>query len=191
MLSAILLKVGLVRTLYRHDVETTETLLKQLETEIESVIGDVRRVVYNLRPPTLDELGLLGALREYVARLGSGDSKTLNISVDAPETLPALPAAVEVAAYRIVQEAVTNVVRHASAHFCSVHIGVEDGLRIVVSDDGIGRDEADRAGVGLTSMHERAEELGGTLATRKNEPRGTLVVACLPLPATVQAEARV
>ena len=187
MLSAILLKVGLLRTLYLRDTETAETLLKQLETEIESVIGDIRRVVYNLRPPALDELGLLGALREYVAHFANGDSKTLTMIVDAPERLPALPAAVEVAAYRIVQEAVTNVIRHASAHSCRVRIGVkDDGLLIEVSDDGIGIDEVWRLGVGLTSMRERAEELGGTFSIRKTDPQGTLVIACLPLPALVQ-----
>ena len=186
MLSAILLKVGLVRTLYQRDAETTETLLKQLETEIESVIGDIRRVVYNLRPPALDELGLLSALREYVAHIGNSDSKTLNVSIDAPETLPSLPAAVEVAAYRIAQEAVTNVIRHASAHSCRVRIQVQNGLQIEVSDDGTGIDEAGRAGVGLTSMRERAEELGGTFSVRKTAPQGTLVTACLPLSVPVQ-----
>ena len=188
MLSAILLKVGLVRTLYRRDAERTETLLKQLETEIELVIGDIRRVVYNLRPPALDELGLLGALREYVARIGNDDSKTLHVSVDAPETLPALPAAVEVAVYRIVQEAVTNVIRHASAHSCRVHIQVKDGLQIEVSDDGTGIAEAGRAGVGLASMRERAEELGGTFSVSKTDPQGTLVRACLPLPVAVPVQ---
>ncbi|GAC1301468.1 MAG: hypothetical protein NVSMB27_41780 [Ktedonobacteraceae bacterium] len=189
MLSAILLKVGLVRTLYQRDAETTETLLKQLETEIESVIGDIRRVVYNLRPPALDELGLLGALREYVARIGNNDAKMLHVSVDAPKRLPTLPAAVEVAAYRIVQEAMTNVIRHASAHSCCVRIRVEDGLQIEVSDDGTGIDEAGRPGVGLTSMRERAEELGGTFSVSKTDPQGTLVRACLPLPAAAPAKA--
>lgn len=187
MLSAILLKVGLARTLYRRDAEATESLLKQLETEIESVIGDIRRVVYNLRPPALDELGLLSALREYVARFGNSDSKMLKISVDAPKTLPSLPAAVEVAAYRIIQEAMTNVIRHASARACSIRIRVEDGLQIEVSDDGSGIDETGQAGVGLTSMRERAEELGGTFSIRKTDPPGTLVTACLPLPAPIQA----
>jgi signal transduction histidine kinase len=191
MLSAVLLKVGLVRTLYRRDPETTAMLLQQLENEIESVIGDIRHVVYNLRPPALDELGLIGALREYVARLGNNEAMPLNVAVEAPEMLPPLPAAVEVAAYRIAQEAVTNVLRHACAQSCIVRIWVEDGLRIEVSDDGIGMDETEQIGVGLTSMRERAEELGGTFATRKNEPRGMLVAACLPLPAPGQAEARV
>ena len=98
--------------------------------------------------------------------------------------LPHLPAAVEVAAYRIVQEAITNVIRHAHAHSCQVCLHVEDALQIEVNDDGIGIEDTDRAGVGLSSMHERAEELGGTLTIRKIAPSGTQVTACLPLPYT-------
>jgi signal transduction histidine kinase len=184
MLSAIMLKVGLVRTLHRRDPETTGALLNQLEAEIESVIGDIRRVVYNLRPPALDELGLVGAIREYVARLSAeaqGHDAVLTVTVEAPEHLPALPAAVEVAAYRIVQEAVTNVLRHAHAQSCRVRFLVEEALQIEVSDDGAGFEEAQQAGVGLTSMRERAEELGGTFTIRKTAPGGTEVTACLPL----------
>jgi signal transduction histidine kinase len=105
MLSAIMLNVGLVRTIYRRDPETTDAVLKQLEEEIELVIGDIRRVVYNLRPPALDELGLVGAIREYVARFRNEEQVnkvTLKVTVEAPESLPPLPAAVEVAVYRIV-----------------------------------------------------------------------------------------
>jgi signal transduction histidine kinase len=184
MLSAIMLNVGLVRTIYRRDPETTDAVLKQLEEEIELVIGDIRRVVYNLRPPALDELGLVGAIREYVARFRNEEQVnkvTLKVTVEAPESLPPLPAAVEVAVYRIVQEAVNNVIRHAHAHSCSVYLHVQDDLLIEVSDDGIGIDEAERLGVGLTSMRERAEELGGTLTIRKIAPSGTQVTACLPL----------
>jgi len=194
MLSAIMLKVGLVRTLHRRDPETTDALLDQLEAEIESVIGDIRRVVYNLRPPALDELGLVGAIREYVARLGAeaqGHDVVLTVTVEAPEHLPALPAAVEVAAYRIVQEALTNVLRHAHAQSCRVRFLVEEALQIEVSDDGTGFEEAQQAGVGLTSMRERAEELGGTFTIQKTAPGGTQVTACLPLSHATRERAHV
>jgi signal transduction histidine kinase len=185
MLSAIMLNVGLVRTTYRRDAATTDRLLKQLEEELELVIGDIRRVVYNLRPPALDELGLVGAIREYVARLGNEEQvkkDVLHITVDTSESLPPLPAAVEVATYRIVQEAITNVIRHAHAQSCNVYFQVQDAFQIKVTDDGKGIDEAYRIGVGLTSMRERAEELGGTFTIRKITPSGTQVTACLPLP---------
>ncbi|HEY6408520.1 MAG TPA: GAF domain-containing sensor histidine kinase, partial [Ktedonobacteraceae bacterium] len=180
MLSAIMLNVGLVRSLYQRDPKTTGALLNQLEEEIELVIGDIRRVVYNLRPPALDELGLTGAIREYVARFGT-EAQSLKVTVETPASLPALPAAVEVAVYRIVQEAVTNVIRHAQAQSCLVRFLVEHDLQIEVSDEGKGIEETDRAGVGLTSMRERAEELGGTFTIRKTTPCGTQVTACLPL----------
>src|SRR5260370_26545172 len=194
LLSAIMLKVGLVRTLHQRDPETTDTLLNQLEAEIESVIGGIRRVVYNLSPPALDELGLVGAIREYVARLGAeaqGHDALLTVTVEAPEHLPALPAAVEVAAYRIVQEAVTNVLLHARAQSCRVRFLVEEALQIEVSDDGTGFEEAHHAGVGLTSMPERAEELGGTFTIRQTAPCGPQLPPSLPLPHAARERAHV
>jgi signal transduction histidine kinase len=167
--------------------------LNQLETEIESVISDIRRVVYNLRPPALDELGLVGAIREYVARLGNeeqANNSTLKVTVEASESLPPLSAAVEVAAYRIVQEAVTNVIRHAHARTCHVRLLVEDALQIEVNDDGKGIEEADRTGVGLTSMRERAEELEGTFTINKASPCGTQITARLPLGDGVMTSSR-
>lgn len=194
MLSAIMLKVGLVRTLYQRDAKVTDKLLKQIETEIESVIDDIRRLVYNLRPPTLDELGLIDTVREYVDRLDAEeytDSVALKITVEAPEVLPALPAAVEVAAYRIVQEAITNVIRHADAQACRVRFLMEETLQIEICDDGKGIEEVERIrGLGLTSMRERAEELGGTLSIKKIKSGGTQVTACLPLPAVVEVDAQ-
>ncbi|MBO0792722.1 MAG: sensor histidine kinase, partial [Ktedonobacteraceae bacterium] len=180
MLSAVMLKVGLVRTLYQRDLATTDALLNQLESEIELVIADIRRLVYNLRPPALDELGLSGAIREYADRLG-GDTQALKVTVETPASLPVLPAAVEVAAYRIVQEAVTNVIRHARAHMCRVRLLVDTTLHIEVQDDGTGFEETHSTGVGLLSMRERAEELGGSFTLKKNQPCGTVILAHLPL----------
>ncbi|EFH88233.1 histidine kinase [Ktedonobacter racemifer] len=180
LLSAVMLKVGLVRTLYQRDPAATDALLNQLESEIELVIADIRRLVYNLRPPALDEFGLSGAVREYAARLG-GEAQALKIMVKIPSSLPLLPAAVEVAAYRIVQEAVTNVIRHAHAHTCQVRLLVDTTLQIEVQDDGAGFEETQSTGVGLISMRERAEELGGSFTLKKNQPCGTAILAHLPL----------
>jgi signal transduction histidine kinase len=105
------------------------------------------------------------------------------VAVDAPESLPALPAAVEVAAYRIVHEALTNVVRHACAHRCCVHLALENGVFMLeIEDDGVGLPAERRAGVGLLSMRERAEELGGSLSVGTVPGGGTRVLARLPLP---------
>ena len=115
--------------------------------------AEVRRLVYDLRPPQLDELGLIGALREQAGRF-SGE---LEVSVAAPDALPPLPAAVEVAAYRIVTEALTNVARHAEASTCRVVLALDGSLDISVIDDGRGIAADARHGVGLGSMRERAD----------------------------------
>jgi signal transduction histidine kinase len=127
----------------------------------------------------LDELGLVPALREQAEQY-SHDG--LHVSIDAPEQLPSLPAAVEVAAYRIAQEALTNVVRHAQAHTCSIHFALDNGLRVEVCDDGRGIPAGQRAGVGLTSMRERAAELGGTCEIEAIPAGGTRIYVRLPLP---------
>jgi signal transduction histidine kinase len=184
MLSAIMLKVGALRSVHGSEPQTADKILNQLESDIELVIGDIRRLVYNLRPPALDELGLLGAIREYLARIAPGNEAhmdKIDVTLDAPETLPPLPAAVEVAAYRIVQEAITNVVRHADSRSCLVRVVAGETLSIEICDDGTGLAPGHPLGVGLASMRERAEELGGSLTIGPAEPRGTHVAAHLPL----------
>ncbi|HET7142903.1 MAG TPA: ATP-binding protein, partial [Anaerolineales bacterium] len=107
----------------------------------------------------------------------------VHITIDAPEDLPPLPAAVEVAVYRITQEALTNVVRHAEAHTCNVRITLDESVGLLcleVQDDGRGLPVKRRAGVGLNSMRERAEELGGTWTIESLSTRGTRMLARLP-----------
>ena len=138
----------------------------QLKGQTQQMVADIRRLVYALRPPALDELGLLEALRAHVAQMDEAN-RNLRIAVDAaPEPLPPLPAAIEVAAYRIALEAVTNVIRHAAASECHVRFVLSEEeqpymLRLTVTDDGIGLPADLQPGVGLVSMRERAEELGG------------------------------
>jgi signal transduction histidine kinase len=153
-----------------------------LRTDLRETMSEVRRVVEGLRPPALDELGLVGSLHQVVDRLTSGTVTTVTIDAD---DLPSLPAAVEVATFRIVTEAVTNVAKHAHATSCHVELAVRHGrLRLVVSDDGRPLQPAVRpVGHGLSTMKERAEELRGRLTvTRGPDGVGTVVVAELPLP---------
>jgi signal transduction histidine kinase len=159
-----------------------DEILGELRGETQDAIADVRRVVYELRPPALDELGLVGALREQALRLSAQDGGAggLRVNVEAPEALPSLPAATEVAAYRIATEALTNVVRHAGARHCVVRVRLDGRLEIEVADDGRGIGEA-KPGVGLTSMQERAGELGGSCAVGPDDRGGTVVRAELPL----------
>jgi signal transduction histidine kinase len=155
--------------------------IDNLRDDVRTTVSEVRRVVEGLRPPALDELGLVGALEQATSRLAGGTSVV--VSVEAGD-LPELSAALEVATYRIVTEAVTNVVKHAHATRCVVALTADHGmLRISVTDDGVGLpDRRSRAGGhGLHTMRERAEELRGRLRVSSASP-GTTVVAELPVP---------
>ena len=146
-----------------------------------SALDDVRRLVYGLRPPALDDLGLVEALRQHAETLAvTADSATPLITVEAPAQLPTLPAAVEVAAYRIATEAITNVVRHAGARHATVTVRAGDSLDVEVTDDGRSDGATWGRGVGLSSMRERADELGGTLRYGPT-PSGGRVTATFPL----------
>jgi signal transduction histidine kinase len=155
-------------------------LLGKLKAETQRAVTDVRRIVYGLRPPALDEFGLVGSLREEVGRL-QYEAPALTVTLDAPDDgLADLPAAVEVACYRIVTEALTNVTRHAHAARCSVRIRLDHDLDVEVCDDGVGLPEGWRAGVGIASMRERVTELGGELVIEPSLPHGTRINARLP-----------
>jgi signal transduction histidine kinase len=159
---------------------TATALVKELQTEIRATVGNIRRLVYDLRPPTLDELGLLAAVRERAAQYSNAPDG-FAVTVDAPTELPALPAAVEVAAYRIVQEALENVSKHSQARTCSIRFANHSGLEIEIKDDGIGLPPNITPGVGLRSMRERAEELGGSCMIERGVNGGTRILARLPI----------
>jgi len=158
-----------------------DDLLTRLKAETRQALADVRHIAYGLRPPALDQFGMEGALREEIGRT-ERQAAGLAVTLSLPGELPALPAAVEVAAYRIIIEAVTNVARHAAARCCLVSVTASGrDLLMEVDDDGTGMPEGWRAGVGITAMRERAAELGGRLAIGALAPHGTRITARLPL----------
>ncbi len=175
--ATLALQAEAARYLLPAGADRSAAYLADLITQAHTALADIRRLVYALRPPSLDALGLVGALKEQATRY---DLQGLSILVDAPELLPPLPAAVEVAAYRILQEALTNVVRHAQARTCTVSVRLNDTLDLEVSDDGRGLPAACHAGVGLHSMHERAAELGGTCDITSTPGQGTCLRVSLP-----------
>jgi len=178
-LSSQTLTLSAIKKLLRQDPETAEQLVTDAITHAQEAIADIRRLVYALRPPALDDLGLLAALQEQMTQY---QASGIRLSLSAPEVLPPLPAALEIACYRIVQEALTNVVRHAHATHATVGLRLqEEALVVEVRDDGQGLPPGVRSGVGLTSMHERAEELGGTCLMETRAEGGTRVYARLPL----------
>ena len=178
-LGPTLAAIGLKAALAARDVpaaSTAHALLGEIENEATTSLGDIRRLVEALRPPALDELGLLGALRSRASSL-TGD---VAIEVSGHLAGP-LPAATETAAYRIAVEAMTNAVRHSSGTACTVMVATDAGeLLVTARDNGHGLDASRVPGVGLRSMQERAEEVGGSLRLDSTSG-GTVVSARLPL----------
>jgi len=185
-LAALALSASAIPDLIPTNPAGAAALAQQLEQDIRATVGEIRRLIHGLRPPALDELGLAGAVRDRVAQLmrrqGVEPAQGLQVLVEIPESLPPLPAAVEVAAYRIVEEALTNVAHHAHARTCAVRLALTDALEVEIADDGTGLPAERRAGVGLLSMRERAAELGGACAIEGLGESGTRVYARLPLP---------
>ena len=178
-LAGLTLKTETARALLPPGSDGASRQLHDLSEEIRRTVVDVRRLVEGLRPPALDELGLAGACAQAVDRLTAGAD--LAVSVNVSGDLSALPAAVEVAAYRITVEAVTNTVRHASARRCDVSLAVTPtGLAVTVTDDGTGVRAGGDHGSGLAIMRERAEELGGAVTVTTTSP-GVVVAARLPV----------
>lgn len=158
-LATLNLKLDAARNQLAHNPAASDDLLAELKGDLQVAISDIRRVAHDLRPPALDQLGLVSAIREYAAQ---NSINGLEITVTAPDPLPPLPAAVEVATYRIVLEAMTNCVRHAHAQVCAVSLQLAADLRLEIRDDGCGLPVGYQAGVGLAAMRERTAELGGS-----------------------------
>ncbi len=179
-LSGVAFATDAARNQLAGDPAAADALLEKLRADTSAAIAEVRRLVEGLRPPALDELGLLGAVRQHAATLHVDGGAPLQVTISAPEPLPELSAAAEVTAYRIVVEALTNVARHADATKAAVVIGVAGHeLRLSVQDDGRGT-LSWQPGVGMTSMRERAEQVGGTLTARPRAGGGR-VEALIPL----------
>jgi two-component system NarL family sensor kinase len=165
------------RSAARGSPQPSPALLTRLADEVDGVVVEIKRIVRDLRPTALDQLGLAGAVAEF-SRKFAGDLD-IELSLPPPPT-PPLPAAVEAAAYRIVTEALTNVVRHAHAQRCWVRIVTKGPVSIDVIDDGVGIDLRRSPGVGLTAMRERAAELGGVVRFVPGSPTGTHLHVDLP-----------
>jgi signal transduction histidine kinase len=164
--------------LLSRDQQAAGTLLSDLKAQNQALVGDIRRLVHELRPPALDELGLCGAL---LAHFGQTRSPAVFVT-SVPDPLPPLPAAIDVAAYRIALEAVNNVMRHARATRCDVVFSLnEHDLFMTVTDDGTGLARDSKRGIGLQSMQERADEVGGRLTVETLAGGGVRVMAKLPV----------
>ncbi len=172
-------------SLLEHDPEKAQSILSEVTHQLNAAITQVRQLAYQLHPPELELLGLVGALRERILTWHA-----LAIRLDAPETMPPLPGALETAAYYIALEALTNVEKHAGARSCYIRMAYVPAasisqpamLELDVSDDGQGLSTANNHGLGLLSMQARAAEVGGTCSIQSNPLQGTHIRVRLPCP---------
>lgn len=176
-LAGVTFALAAARNTLRSDPVAVEALLDQLQEQVRSAVTQVRSLVDGLAP-VVDQLGLAGALQQGVSRLSSTAGIAVHLHIE--EDVPPLPAAVEIAAYRIAMEALTNVVRHADASQCTVHVSYHEGVHIDVTDDGKGLPATVVPGVGLSSMRRRSQELGGSCSVEPAPGGGTRVCAMLP-----------
>jgi signal transduction histidine kinase len=179
-LAGMTMQLGAARTLLATGrPEPAADLVGAVEQQLAGCAAEVRRAIRDLRPPALDEHGLVVALRQETTRF----DRELHIDIDAPDDAVArLPAAVEVAALRIAVEAVTNAARHARARRCVVTVRRSAAaIELEVTDDGCGIAAGTDSGVGMHSMRERAAELNGEWSVSPGPERGTRVRARLPV----------
>ena len=182
VLTAVGLNLDAARSRLATDPLASDQHLNDAREATRQALDDIRRLVHGLRPPALDNLGLVGALELHLSHLTPAHCR---VAVHA-EALPCLPAGPEVAAYRIAVEAVTNTIRHTTASSCNVRISTEgDTLVVTICDDGASEDPW-TPGVGILSMREQARDLGGALTCGPNHNGGT-VIARLPLTSTTPA----
>jgi two-component system sensor histidine kinase UhpB len=188
VLTLLLIRLKLLES--NPGAETVRPQIEELRALISSAIDQVRRLALNLRPPTIDQLGLLPALRSLVATFTDGAG--LHVTLEAPREPIALTRERTLAVYRVVQEALTNAAKHADAHNISVTVRREgDWLVATVRDDGRGftpeaftrrrQQPASGAGVGLFGMEERARLAGGALSVQSAPGRGASVTLRAPL----------
>jgi two-component system, NarL family, sensor kinase len=176
-LASITLQADTAMDLLPDDPQTAVQILESLIEQSEQTTRELRRVIHDLRPPVLDDVGLNGALQELL-----NIRTTTEFDLDVPAALPLLPAAVEIALYRIAQEATTNIIKHAQARHATLTLRLSEQAAVLkIEDNGQGLLSDGSNGVGRHSMRERAEELGGTLTIQPNQPHGCTVTAQIPL----------
>ena len=185
-LAGVGLGLDAARSRALRDPAAADALIAEVQEEVRACVGSIRKIIEGLRPPVLDDRGLVAALQQQADVIAQrSTSVSVRVAGDPPE---GLPAAVEVVAYLIGSEAMTNALRHATPRRIDVTVATTPAeLVLEVTDDGSGIPAEPTAGVGLASMSERADEIGGTLTVSAPEGGGTRVTAHLPLRETAGA----
>ncbi|CAA9568185.1 MAG: ATP-binding region, ATPase-like [uncultured Truepera sp.] len=178
-LAGLNLQASSLKHLMMTQPDAAQAAVDELRSELRKAVSEVRQVVHDLRPPSLDQLGLKGALEQLAEGLNTSEAGNLSFTSDISD-LPTLPPATEVAVYRVVQEALANALKHARARHVAVTLSLGCDLSLTIQDDGVGIPEHYRAGVGLRSMRERVEELQGSFEIISRSQQGTTVQVGLP-----------
>ncbi|MCB0212033.1 MAG: GAF domain-containing sensor histidine kinase [Anaerolineae bacterium] len=176
-LASMTLKLDAACNLLGSESPAVEALLRDVKSQMQTTITEVRRLVYELRPPILEQLGLIDALHTLANNFHNG----LEVSLKTPPNIPDLPAAIEVAVYRITQEALTNVIAHAHARHCTITLQIDTDVHLEIHDDGCGLPSYPCHGLGLNSMQNRAAQLGGKCRIDSVPGRGVCLHVQLPL----------
>jgi two-component system NarL family sensor kinase len=181
VLATVTMRVDAARVMLGDKPAAADAVLAQLQIETKSAVAKVREMIHELRPAMAFEGGLARATRKQAVQLERASGGHPTIRVDVQPDMPRLSPSVELAAYRIASEAMTNVVKHADAQECIVRMHVGEDLLIEVLDDGVGPWSPPHKGLGLTFMQERARELGGVCTVGPRRPFGTRIAARLPV----------
>lgn len=186
-LASLRLKLSLWRGWIAQEPDRMPGELDQTRDTLDAAIDEIRRSIYALRPVALDEVGLLLALRRYVADFNEEHRIYVDLQIAVPQGQ--VPLDLELPVFRVVQEALTNIARHAAASLAWVQLDTSSGdtLRLSIRDNGQGFEMATLAGagrsghVGLKQMHERIEQAGGALRLLSRPGQGTQIQIELPL----------
>jgi two-component system NarL family sensor kinase len=177
-LAGLVMQIDAAHALIYDDPDTSAELLHEVKHELKNTVTSVRQLVYQLWPLSLGQLGLAATMREHILSINRTNKLEISLSIDEP--LPELSAALELAAYYILIEAINNVLRHAQASQCHIHIRAEQQLDLRITDNGVGLSAGYRAGIGLHSIRERAKELGGQCTIGMTAQGGTEIWVSIP-----------
>ena len=188
-MSNLVLRAEICERFLDHDPNQARSEMSSLKTAINTVLQETRRFIFDLRPMTLDDLGLVATLRRYAQEFGDKNNLEINLMLQGLEMR--LPSHYEVTIFRFIQESLNNVQRHANAHHVRIIIEADESrIQIAVEDDGAGfavaetlNDPTGKRNMGIASLKQQAEVLlRGQMGIESTVGRGTRVVAVVPAP---------